>query len=405
MAVGAAHALCAGADRASAPRARRQRDPRLGTGASARRTRAAAHRGSRPAAMSARVRGARSSTTSTGSASSPTCSRPPRFAPDRARDGRSDREAGYRQAIAELAARGLVYGCRCTRREIEAAGDGVASELRYPGTCRPFALPLVDGLSWRLVVEPGAVSVRRRGPWADHPATRRRSAATCCCAIASATGRISSPSPSTTPRRRSTWSCVATICSPRPAGRSCWPACSDAQTPPVFAHHGLVMKSATQKLSKSDGDTGVRELRAAGWTRGTGPGQRRPRRRARRSRPRCGRRRSRRTRRRLAVRPVSDHLPRPGLGVRALGDHRHAVDEHVDDAVRVLMRLLVGGAVGDGGGVEDDQVGGLAGAPGARDRRSRTDRPAATSSCGLPPRATRRAARGRSGRARATVLP
>ena len=26
------------------------------------------------------------------------------------------------------------------------------------------------------------------------------------------------------------------------------------------------MKSATQKLSKSDGDTGVRELRAAGWS-------------------------------------------------------------------------------------------------------------------------------------------
>jgi len=26
------------------------------------------------------------------------------------------------------------------------------------------------------------------------------------------------------------------------------------------------MKSATQKLSKSDGDTGVRELRARGWT-------------------------------------------------------------------------------------------------------------------------------------------
>ena len=26
------------------------------------------------------------------------------------------------------------------------------------------------------------------------------------------------------------------------------------------------MKSETQKLSKSDGDTGVRELRARGWT-------------------------------------------------------------------------------------------------------------------------------------------
>jgi hypothetical protein len=27
------------------------------------------------------------------------------------------------------------------------------------------------------------------------------------------------------------------------------------------------MKSATQKLGKSDRDTGVRDLRAAGWTR------------------------------------------------------------------------------------------------------------------------------------------
>ena len=38
------------------------------------------------------------------------------------------------------------------------------------------------------------------------------------------------------------------------------------ETPARFAHHPLVMKSATQKLSKSDGDSGVRDLRAAGWT-------------------------------------------------------------------------------------------------------------------------------------------
>lgn len=36
--------------------------------------------------------------------------------------------------------------------------------------------------------------------------------------------------------------------------------------PPVFFHHALVMKSTGQKLSKSDGDTGVAELRARGWT-------------------------------------------------------------------------------------------------------------------------------------------
>jgi glutamyl-tRNA synthetase/glutamyl-Q tRNA(Asp) synthetase len=35
--------------------------------------------------------------------------------------------------------------------------------------------------------------------------------------------------------------------------------------PPAFLHHPLIMKSPSQKLSKSDGDTGVRELRAAGW--------------------------------------------------------------------------------------------------------------------------------------------
>ena len=38
-------------------------------------------------------------------------------------------------------------------------------------------------------------------------------------------------------------------------------------SPCEFAHHALIMKSPTQKLSKSDGDTGVRDLRAAGWTR------------------------------------------------------------------------------------------------------------------------------------------
>ena len=38
-------------------------------------------------------------------------------------------------------------------------------------------------------------------------------------------------------------------------------------TPPRFRHHPLVMKSRRpQKLSKSDGDTGVRDLRAQGWT-------------------------------------------------------------------------------------------------------------------------------------------
>ena len=40
------------------------------------------------------------------------------------------------------------------------------------------------------------------------------------------------------------------------------------ETPASFRHHGLVMRTPTQKLSKSDGDTGVRELRRQGWSPG-----------------------------------------------------------------------------------------------------------------------------------------
>src|SRR5262249_42707862 len=35
--------------------------------------------------------------------------------------------------------------------------------------------------------------------------------------------------------------------------------------PPAFLHHPLIRNQA-RKLSKSDGDTGVRDLRAQGWT-------------------------------------------------------------------------------------------------------------------------------------------
>ena len=35
-------------------------------------------------------------------------------------------------------------------------------------------------------------------------------------------------------------------------------------TPPTFAHHSLITRPDGSKLSKSSGDTGVRELRAAG---------------------------------------------------------------------------------------------------------------------------------------------
>jgi len=64
----------------------------------------------------------------------------------------------YRDALDALIARGLAYGCACSRRDIEAAwaGRGVApqrfGELVYPGTCRPESGGLAGRAprAWRL---------------------------------------------------------------------------------------------------------------------------------------------------------------------------------------------------------------------------------------------------------------
>lgn len=56
----------------------------------------------------------------------------------------SERLEAYRAAIAQLAARDLVYACACSRR---AAGAGI-----YPGTCRERGLPWVVGHALRLRV-------------------------------------------------------------------------------------------------------------------------------------------------------------------------------------------------------------------------------------------------------------
>jgi len=74
--------------------------------------------------------------------------------------------APYRAALAQLAAQGDIYPCRCTRREIEAASlsapHGDEHELRYPGTCRPaeptpLSADRLDdpGAAWRLRVPSG----------------------------------------------------------------------------------------------------------------------------------------------------------------------------------------------------------------------------------------------------------
>ncbi len=181
----------------------------------------------------------------------------------------SDREAVYRAALDQLSRAGLVYGCDCSRRAraatTPAATAGGGRELRYPGTCRQRGLPPADGYGWRLRVEDGQVAFEDGflGPQIQQPSEQcgdmllRDRLGNWTYQFAAAVDDLHQGVRPGDPR-------------PGPAratGRQIYLAALLGRTqPPVFMHHPLIMKSPEQKLSKSDGDTGIRNLRAAGLT-------------------------------------------------------------------------------------------------------------------------------------------
>jgi len=179
------------------------------------------------------------------------------FVPDGAIVRQSERDAIYRKALQPLIDRELVYACTCSRNDIN-------GEL-YANTCRDKDLPLADGVSWRVRIEPGVERFfdELLGPQEQDPSLQcgdllvrdrlgnwsYQFAATVDDHLQRITDVIRGVDllPSTGRQIRLA----------RMLGR---------ETPPRFWHHPLVMKSATQKLSKSDGDSGIRDLREAGWT-------------------------------------------------------------------------------------------------------------------------------------------
>ena len=187
------------------------------------------------------------------------------FEPDGPVVRQSEREPVYREALARLVAAGLVYGCSCTRSDLQRVEPGPGGERRYPGTCRDRGLSLVEGVGWRVRVAPGVESFMdaRLGPQAQAPAEqcgdllirdRLGNWTYQFAAVADDTAQ------GITDVIRGEDLLVSTgrqIRLARLLGRA---------EPPRFLHHPLVMASASEKLSKSDGATGVRELRTAGWS-------------------------------------------------------------------------------------------------------------------------------------------
>jgi glutamyl-tRNA synthetase/glutamyl-Q tRNA(Asp) synthetase len=178
----------------------------------------------------------------------------------------SDRDNVYREAFESLRPQGLVYACDCSRREIEENAKPGLPELRYSGRCRDRGLPLSERYGWRVRLEPTAERFddARLGPQSQTPAEQ--------CGDLLVRDR----------HGNWTYQFAVTVDDWRQGidlvvrgsdllestGRQIQLARLLGRVqPPVYLHHELIMKSPTQKLSKSDGDTGVRELRARGWTR------------------------------------------------------------------------------------------------------------------------------------------
>lgn len=179
----------------------------------------------------------------------------------------SDRDAVYQHALDTLRRRGLVYACGCSRADVERAGgpgspDG---ELRYPGTCRARQLPDGPGLGLRVAIEPGVERFDdlRHGPQAQQPSEQcgdllvKDRAGNWTYQFVAAVDDFVQGVTLVVRGDDLLASTGRQIRLARMLGRA---------RPARFLHHPLVMKSPTQKLSKSDRDTSVRDLRAQGLT-------------------------------------------------------------------------------------------------------------------------------------------
>jgi glutamyl-tRNA synthetase/glutamyl-Q tRNA(Asp) synthetase len=178
----------------------------------------------------------------------------------------SDAGDAYEAALARLWAEARVFACDCSRRDLaRAGGDVFNEETAYSGRCRSRGLTPGPGRGLRLRVDRGVERFddARLGPRDQTPAAQ--------CGDLLLRDRLG----------RWTYQLAVVVDDLRhgvdlvvrgedlveSTGRQLLLGRLLGRThPPVFLHHPLIRKPGGQKLSKSSGDTGIRELRAAGVT-------------------------------------------------------------------------------------------------------------------------------------------
>jgi glutamyl-tRNA synthetase/glutamyl-Q tRNA(Asp) synthetase len=180
----------------------------------------------------------------------------------------SDNTADYEAALDRLAHAGLVYACDCSRRDIaQEVPDVFGEEMRYPGRCRARAVDRATTKARRVIMAPGTEEFDdlRLGPQTQEPATQ--------CGDLLVRDRLGQ------------WTYqFAVVVDDMDQGIDVVIRGEDLLSStgrqirvsrllgrgrqPLFLHHPLILKADGSKLSKSAGDTGIRELREAGLTPG-----------------------------------------------------------------------------------------------------------------------------------------
>jgi glutamyl/glutaminyl-tRNA synthetase len=187
------------------------------------------------------------------------------FRPDLGPVRQSESDEPYQAALARLRAAGLAYPCDCTRTTFRAWAERNGrrwSGPGCPGGCQ--ARGAAAEATVRVAVGDG------RESWTD------RLAGACV-------GEVAVGGDPVVRDRDGQWTYGFSVVVDDQRqgidlvvrGRDLFDATADQirlarllgrETPPVFAHHRLILRADGSKLSKADGATGVRELRATGWT-------------------------------------------------------------------------------------------------------------------------------------------
>ncbi len=202
--------------------------------------------------------------------------------PDEEAPRQSARGERYGEVLADLAARGLTYPCTCTRRQIRARVDRVGGrpggppengdgEIWYPGTCRERGIDPAATPIRRLRLAPRTISFEdlALGPQQQVPAEQcgdlllRNRAGHWTYQFAVVVDDLDQGIDLVI---RGADLLASTGRQIQLAGLLGGRAGAAEAAPVRTLHHPLVVDSSGAKLSKSRGDTGVRELRAAGWT-------------------------------------------------------------------------------------------------------------------------------------------